>query len=78
MIDHRTHSFSDGSTKTARRLVAHRHTMYPKAWCLSWDFGETSVGAEGECSRQLFRTAREAIFHGEKRYGERAEIVSNW
>ena len=77
-MDHKTHSFSDGSTKIAKRLVAHRHTMYPKAWVLSWDFGETSVGAEGECSRLFFRTARQAKAHGLKRYGETAITVRGW
>ena len=74
----RVHSFSNGCQKTAKRLVAHRHTMFPNAWCLSWDFGETSVGAEGECSRQLFRTARDAVAYGQRRFNERAIIARNW
>jgi hypothetical protein len=78
MTNHRIHHFSDGSTKVAKRLVAHRHTMTPKAWCLSWDFGGTSVGAEGECSRKLFRTAAEAKAWGLRVYGERAVAVRNW
>lgn len=77
-MNHRTHAFSDGSTKIARRLVAHRHVMRPRAWCLSWDFGATSVGAEGECSRRYFRTARAAKAHALRAYGEKAVTVSRW
>lgn len=74
----RTHHFSDGAARIAARLVVHRHTMYPRAFCLSWDFGDdTSVGAEGECSRQLFRTEGAARAYGERRYGERP-VRASW
>ncbi len=75
----RTHHFSDGITRVAKRLVAHRHTMQPKLWCLSWDFGDgTAVGAEGECSRRMFKTARHARFYGEQHYSERAAIIGSF
>lgn len=79
MTDNRTHSFSDGSTKVAKRLVVHRDIMNPRAWVLSWDFGDMmSVGTEGECSRQYFRTAREGKRYAALRYNERAILARNW
>lgn len=78
MNQHRVHSLSNGVTRIAVRLVAHRHHS-GRSWCLSWDFGDgTGIGAEGECSRQLFKNARGARAYGERNYGERAVIKGSW
>lgn len=65
--------------KTATRLVAHHHIMRPKAWVLSWDFGDgTSIGTEGKCSRKEFRLARDAVAYGLRTYHDKAVIKGNW
>lgn len=78
-MEHRNHSFSDGVTRVATRLVVHRHHTYSHGFCLSWDFGDgTAVGAEGECSRQVFYRARDAVAFGLRQYGERAVMARGW
>lgn len=58
----------------ASALYVKRDTMHPKAWRLAWMVpGETIYCmAEGECSAIYYRTRREAIAAGQRRYGETA------
>jgi len=71
-------SFSNGITRTPARLVVHRDTMNPKAFVLSWDFGDgTAIGTEGECSRKYFAREYQARRYGREVYGERV-YRANW
>jgi hypothetical protein len=73
MVNHRSHSFSDGSNNVAYRLSVHRDCMNPRAFVLSWRFPEgTSVGTEGECSRRYFKTEAAAKAYALRTYDERA------
>jgi len=58
------------------RLYAMRDTMQPKYWRLVYaEPGETIyIGAEGECSKNLYRTGSEALYAGIRRYRERGMI----
>lgn len=55
-----------------KRLLVRRDTMLPKVWRLCWDEGPDSTSftnAEGECSAIYYRTMREAIAAGFRRFG---------
>lgn len=59
----------------AARLYVRRDTMVPKFWRLCWseENSRTFCNAEGECSAIYYRTMREAIAGGARRYGETAQ-----
>ena len=67
------------SSIPAARLYVQRDIMHPEVWRLCWSVpGEgTYVNAEGECSAIYYRTMREAIAAGERRFAERA-IKAPW
>lgn len=59
-------------------LYVMRETM-TNAWRLYWAIpGETiCVGAEGECSKHLFKRRYEAVAYGKRVYGETAKPWSD-
>jgi hypothetical protein len=59
---------------TTSTLYVRRDTMQPRFWRLCWsEPGSTSFcNAEGECSAIYYRTMREAIAAGLRRFGEAA------
>jgi hypothetical protein len=56
-------------------LYTRRDTMNPKFWRLCWSNPESGsfVHAEGECSAVYYRTMRESIAAGFRRFGMKAE-----
>lgn len=59
----------------AAELRVMRDIMQPKAWRLAWMVpgAPSYCMAEGECSAIYYRTMREAIAAGVRRYGETAK-----
>jgi hypothetical protein len=67
------------SSVLASRLYVKRDTMRPKAWRLCWSVPGSSsfCYAEGECSAIYYRTRRDAIAGGVRRFNETA-MPADW
>ena len=62
-------------TSAAAHLYVKRDTMNPRAWRLCWSVpgADSFTWAEGECSAQYYRTRRDAVAAGVRRFGETAK-----
>lgn len=72
-------AIADYYGREAAKLYIRRDTMRPRAWRLCWSVpdSDTFVNAEGECSAVYYRTMREAIAAGVRRFGETA-VKADW